>query len=119
MKIMEKPKEKTYFYKIIKSPVGDLKLVVSKDGLTGILWHDGKTNPPSLRYGETKEDKKNKILIQAEKQLSEYFTGKRKKFAIKADFVGTDFQKKVWKALLDIPYGQTVTYGDIARKIGK
>lgn len=51
-------------------------------------------------------------------QLDEYFAGRRRNFDLPLLFVGTDFQKRVWEALLDIPYGQTVSYGEIARRIG-
>ena len=51
-------------------------------------------------------------------QLDEYFAGKRKEFDVPLLFVGTDFQKKVWNELLNIPYGQTVSYGEMARRIG-
>jgi methylated-DNA-[protein]-cysteine S-methyltransferase len=50
--------------------------------------------------------------------LGEYFSGQRKKFDVKMDFAGTDFQNKVWEALLSIPFGETRTYGEIARQIG-
>jgi methylated-DNA-[protein]-cysteine S-methyltransferase len=109
-------KEKTYSYKIMHSPVGDLKLVASAEGLAAVLWHTGNTKGKNKI--EIVEDKKNPILLKAEKQLAEYFAGKRKKFALPLDFTGTTFQKKVWKALLDIPYGETVSYGYIAKKIG-
>jgi len=58
-------------------------------------------------------------LMRAHKQLEEYFSGKRKKFDLKLNVSGTDFQKKVWKALQDIPYGETRTYQDIALAVGK
>ena len=58
------------------------------------------------------------ILEQTKKQLDEYFTGKRKTFDIPLHPVGTDFQKKVWHALLNIPYGETRSYKEIAQSIG-
>ena len=58
-------------------------------------------------------------LAQACKELKEYFSGKRKKFKLKLNVSGTDFQKKVWSALCDIPYGETRTYQDIAFAVGK
>ncbi len=107
----------------MKSPVGMLKLVGSEKGLAAILWE--KENPRRIRLGEVGtivgEDKKLPIFLETEKQLGEYFAGKRKSFDfknLKLDFHGTDFQKKVWKALLNIPFGQTVSYGDIAKKVG-
>lgn len=58
------------------------------------------------------------LLGQAADQLREYFAGQRKTFDLPLAPQGTAFQKAVWKALLEIPYGQTCTYGDIARRIG-
>ncbi|HOG04716.1 MAG TPA: methylated-DNA--[protein]-cysteine S-methyltransferase [Paludibacter sp.] len=52
-------------------------------------------------------------------QLKEYFKGERKEFNIPLDLVGTDFQKKVWKSLIEIPYGSTISYGEQAKLIGK
>jgi methylated-DNA-[protein]-cysteine S-methyltransferase len=106
--------DKSYNYKIIPSPIGNLKLVGSKDGLASILWEKQKRVPFTI----AEEDKKLPIFIKTKKQLNEYFVGTRKKFDLKLDFSGTDFQKKVWKALLNIPFGVTVSYGDIAKKIG-
>ena len=108
-----KTQEKIYSYKIIHSPLGDLKLVASKDGLATISWSTSKNKIKSV------QDKKNSILIKTEKQLQEYFVGTRKKFALPIDFIGTPFQKNVWNALLRIPYGETVSYGYIAKSIGK
>src|SRR6185437_17104518 len=51
-------------------------------------------------------------------QLGEYFAGKRRKFDVELDFAGTDFQKKVWRALLAIPFGETRSYGEIATQLG-
>lgn len=52
------------------------------------------------------------------KELQEYLLGQRKEFTFPLDYVGTDFQQKVWQALTDIPYGETCSYGDIARAVG-
>lgn len=60
----------------------------------------------------------SEILRLASAQLDEYFTGRRHDFTIPLIFVGTDFQKTVWNELLNIPYGHTVSYGEIARRIG-
>ena len=53
------------------------------------------------------------------RSLADYFKGKLKKFTVPLDFQGTDFQKRVWKALLTIPFGETRSYGEIARQLGK
>ena len=60
-----------------------------------------------------------KVLFEAEKQLFEYFSGKRKTFELEYEFYGTEFQKSVWQELLKIPFGKTKTYGEIAKEIGK
>lgn len=57
------------------------------------------------------------LLAEGERQLTEYFAGKRQGFDLPLDLEGTPFQQKVWRALLGIPYGQTRTYGDIARAV--
>jgi methylated-DNA-[protein]-cysteine S-methyltransferase len=107
---------KKYVSKVIGSPVGPLKLVASSEGLAAILWKDD--SPRRVRLGAAVEDETNSILLEAERQLREYFAGERKAFTVKLDFAGTDFQRRVWAALLTIPHGQTRSYGEIARQIG-
>lgn len=60
-----------------------------------------------------------KVLFEAEKQFSEYFSGKRTAFKLEYVFCGTDFQKAVWGELEKIPFGKTMTYGEIAAAVGK
>jgi methylated-DNA-[protein]-cysteine S-methyltransferase len=107
---------KRYFSKVIGSPVGPLTLVASDEGLAAILWKDD--NPRRVRLGNVVEDGANLILLETERQLGEYFAGQRKGFTVKPDFAGTEFQRRVWAALLTIPYGETRSYGQIARQIG-
>jgi methylated-DNA-[protein]-cysteine S-methyltransferase len=102
---------------MMKSPVGQLQLVASDDGLAGVLW--GKEDVDRVRLNIIGEDRKHPVLLEAERQLDEYFAGRRRKFTLKLDFAGTEFQNKVWEALLSIPFGETRSYGDIARQIGK
>jgi methylated-DNA-[protein]-cysteine S-methyltransferase len=105
-----------YVCKTMKSPVGTLRLVASEAGLAAILWeHD---NPRRVRLEAASEDEQHPVLIEAERQLNEYFAGKRKTFSVKLDFIGTPFQKKVWQAMLRIPFGETRTYGELAKQIG-
>jgi methylated-DNA-[protein]-cysteine S-methyltransferase len=106
----------TYSYKTMKSPVGELKLVASDKGLVAILWEND--NPNRIRLGTMSEDKNHPILLETERQLQEYFAGKRNAFSVKLDFAGTEFQKQVWQALLRIPFGETRSYGQIAKEIG-
>ena len=106
-----------YAYKSISSPVGRLKLVASEKGLAAILWEND--DPERVRLEPLVEDPTNPILIETERQLAAYFAGKLKTFDLPLDFKGTDFQRSVWAALLTIPFGETRSYGDIARQIGR
>ena len=96
---------RSYICKTMKSPIGDLKLVGSDRGLAAILWEND--NPRRVRLTIAGEDKNHPVLVEAERQLSEYFARKRRTFSVKLDFVGTEFQNKVWQALLAIPFGET------------
>ena len=97
----------------MQSPVGLLKLVACENNLTSVLW-DNNRIPPDSEI----EDPNHFILLKTEKQLNEYFAKERRSFSIELDFAGTEFNKKVWKEMLTIPYGETRTYGDIAKNVG-
>jgi methylated-DNA-[protein]-cysteine S-methyltransferase len=71
-----------------------------------------------VRLAPLTEDQRHPVLKETERQLGEYFNGARKKFDLPLDFAGTAFQKSVWKALLKIPYGQTRSYGELAKQLG-
>jgi methylated-DNA-[protein]-cysteine S-methyltransferase len=103
-------------YKIIDSPVGKLKLVASDKGLAAILWKND--NPRRVRLGELVEDGQHPVLREAERQLNEYFEGKRRSFSLALDMKGTRFQNDVWEALLAIPFGETRSYGQLAKQLG-
>ncbi len=108
-------KATTHFYNTVKSPVGKLKLVASDRGLAAILWEND--NPKRVQLSPLTENKEHPVLLETERQLSEYFAGKRKTFSLKFDCIGTEFQKEVWQALATIPFGETRSYGEIARQI--
>jgi methylated-DNA-[protein]-cysteine S-methyltransferase len=112
-----KEKPTIYFYKTMKSPVGKLKLVASDRGLAAVLWEND--DPKRVRLGLLAERKAHPMLLETERQLNEYFAGKREKFSLKFDFAGTGFQKEVWQTLAAIPFGETRSYGQIARQIGR
>jgi len=97
------------------SPVGELKLVAGERGLTAIAW---ATSKRMASIEAAVEDAAHRVLLETRRQLDEYFAGKRRAFDLPLDFVGTDFQKRVWKELLKIPYGETRSYGYIARRLG-
>lgn len=98
------------------SPVGNLKLVANDTALVAVLWEN--ENPKRVRLAELIEQTHHPILLETQKQLSEYFAGKRQQFDLPLDFEGTEFQQKVWQALLTIPFGETRSYRDIAEQVG-
>ncbi|AMW85355.1 Methylated-DNA--protein-cysteine methyltransferase [Pseudomonas yamanorum] len=106
----------SYEYKYMPSPVGQLTLVARGGKLTAILWE--KERPNRVRLGALQEANNSPVLQETERQLKEYFAGTRNRFELELDFAGTDFQKKVWQALLTIPFGETRSYSQIAAQIG-
>lgn len=102
-------------YRKIKTQVGTLKLVANSKALVAILWGDEKR----VKLGSMKKDVSNATLAKTEKQLAEYFDGKRKKFSIPLEANGTEFQNQIWKELRRIPYGKTISYLDLAKKMGR
>jgi len=106
-----------YFFKTIASPVGKLKLIASDHGLVAVQWDKEKPKHSPVKWDVVVENKNHPILLKTEKQIQEYFTHKRRSFSLKLDIQGTPFQKRVWMALMSIPYGDTKSYGDIAKQI--
>jgi methylated-DNA-[protein]-cysteine S-methyltransferase len=102
--------------KTVNSPVGRLTLVASDDGLAAILWANDRPGRVPLHIEA--EDDDHPVLVETERQLNEYFAGARQAFTVKLDVAGTAFQRKVWRALLTIPFGETRSYGQIAAQIG-
>ena len=105
------------------SPCGPLLLGSFQDELCLCNWlnekHPGRVDKRlqaglHARYAPQASD----ITQEAVRQLDEYFSGQRKSFDLPLLFVGSDFQKSVWQMLLEIPYGQTISYGVMARRIG-
>lgn len=105
-----------YARKTMASPVGQLKLVASENGLAAVLWENDR--PARVPLPEMVEDPTHPVLVEAQRQLGEYFAGRREKFDLKLDFAGTPFQRRVWQALVEIPFGETRTYGQLARQLG-
>jgi len=106
----------TLFYKEMKSPVGKLKLVAGSKALVAVLWEQERPN--RVKLDTMNLDPRHPILLETERQLSEYFTGKRIQFDLPLQLSGTEFQKKVWQALREIPFGETKSYQDLARTVG-
>jgi methylated-DNA-[protein]-cysteine S-methyltransferase len=103
-------------YKVIESPIGKLKLVASDKGLVAILWEND--SPRRVRLSELVADEQHPVIVETERQLGEYFAGRRKAFSVALEMRGTRFQKDVWEALLAIPFGETRSYGQLAKQLG-
>jgi methylated-DNA-[protein]-cysteine S-methyltransferase len=91
----------------VETPIGTLWLTRDETGLSGI----GFTG---TRHARSRDP----LLLEAADQLDAYFAGERQEFDLELDLVGTNFQRRVWEALLTIPYGETRSYGYIAEQIG-
>lgn len=97
------------------SPLGEMLMAGDEKGLTG-LWFCGQKYF-GLGLDPEHKGKALPVFEQTEQWLQIYFSGKEPDFSVPLHFSGTDFQKEVWKLLCDIPYGQTTTYGEIARRL--
>ena len=101
---MENPLYKSYY----ESPFGLIEILASDEGVTSILFVKKRTG----------RSKNNEHTTLCTKQLHEYFNKDRKTFSVPLDLVGTDFQKRVWKELLNIPFGKTISYLQMAINLG-
>lgn len=104
------------FYKDVDSPVGLIRVIASDKGLAAIIWEREDYIRTKLSDPLKKDD--HPIIVQTEKELKEYFENSRTVFTVPLDFKGTDFQVKVWESLLKVPYGNTKTYGELAKILG-
>jgi methylated-DNA-[protein]-cysteine S-methyltransferase len=102
----------------IGSPMGPLTLVAAAGSLTGLYLDVHRYGPDSAVLGAP-DDGSGAPLAAAVRQLTAYFSGHLTRFDLSIDPPGTPFQRQVWKALCDIPYGQTITYGQLAAGLGK
>ena len=106
----------TLSYKETHSPVGKLKLVASSDSLVAVLWEQERPN--RLKLDPSTRVSSHPILLETERQLAEYFAGRRTQFELALEMSGSEFQMKVWRALREIPFGQTKSYRDLATAVG-
>lgn len=103
-----------YDYAYYKSEIGPIRVEGENGKITLVEFDES-----GQKCYREKPQKTGGAVLECVKQLDEYFRGKRKEFDLDLRLEGTEFQKKVWKALINIPYGRTVSYGDIANRIGK
>jgi O-6-methylguanine DNA methyltransferase len=114
---------KTLYVASMDSPIGGLTFVGSERGLFYVfLPIEGRRVTAAMmrkRFPGARITVDDGCLEESLRQIREYFAGKRTKFSVKLDIQGTDFQKKVWKALTEVPYGETESYAGICRRIGR
>jgi methylated-DNA-[protein]-cysteine S-methyltransferase len=106
----------------LSTPVGELLLCADDDGLTHLVLPGAAIPPQSAGVEENDGGQDVGIhhhLLAAATQLDEYFAGERRNFELALDPQGTPFQRKVWLALADIPYGMTISYAELARRVGR
>lgn len=103
-------------HKVVDSPCGPLTLVAEGDALCGLYMHEQRHRPAEATFGSPGSVE---VFARTETQLTEYFAGRRRVFDVPLAFRGTPFQRSVWAALLDIPYGETASYGELAQLLGK
>ena len=101
---------------VLGSPIGELRLVASGGALVGVDFSPF-TGAPGRPLGRRADD--DPVLARAAAQLTEYFAGERRAFDLPLAPVGTPFQQLVWARLREIGYGETATYGEVARRLGR
>jgi methylated-DNA-[protein]-cysteine S-methyltransferase len=102
----------TALWDVYESPFGPLTLTASERGLTGLSF-PGRAAPQDER------DRRPDALAPAVEQLEQYFAGDRRSFDFALDPAGSVFQHRIWQRLLEIPYGATITYGELADAVGR
>jgi methylated-DNA-[protein]-cysteine S-methyltransferase len=104
---------------VVDSPVGPLTLVASGGALAGLYMTDQRHRPLGESFGEPADDPDGGPFGAASRQLREYFDGERTEFDLPLALDGTVFQRRVWAALQEIRYGETVSYGQLADRLGQ
>lgn len=104
----------------LDTPIGELTLLASDDGLTHVLFADQAPADVGLDAEDIEEGSATDPVLDATaSQLAEYFDGERRTFDIPLDLGGTSFQREAWTALADVPYGETRSYAEQAESIGR
>lgn len=108
----------TYYWTFAQK-MGKLRAVETDDALSALEFTapSDSSGAETLPVGAIR--KKTPLLTEVGRQLADYFAGKRRVFDLPIRLDGTEFQRRVWRALLEIPYGATLSYGELARKIGQ
>jgi methylated-DNA-[protein]-cysteine S-methyltransferase len=104
------------YYDTYESPHGGMLLVATEDGISGVFFNGQKYFPEKEKHW--RRDPDHKLLKQARRELTEYFAGRRRRFEVALDPQGTPFQRSVWKAISTVRFGDTLSYGELARRAG-
>lgn len=104
-------------YRFVESPFGRALVAGDGESLRWLAFTRGR--PKARSFSTWTEDDRDPLLREAERQLDAYFAGKRERFELPLDPQGTEFQKRVWTELVAIPYGETVSYSELARRLGR
>ena len=107
----------TTVHTVVDSPCGTLTLVARDGALAGLYMTDQRHRPAQETFGP--RDDSLPVFAEAARQLDAYFAGERTAFDLDLSLAGTPFQQRVWQALREIPYGETVSYGELAVSLGQ
>ena len=102
-------------YDQFETPHGTMLVTATEKGLAGVYFKGQKHFP---REREWQRDARHPVLLQAKRELVEYFAGKRKRFDVALDPQGTPFQRAVWKQIARVAFGKTISYGELAKRAG-
>ncbi|SDY44872.1 methylated-DNA-[protein]-cysteine S-methyltransferase [Amycolatopsis xylanica] len=106
----------TRTHAVLDSPIGKLTCVAQDGALAGLYMEQQRHLPKFETFGP--EEPGNELFARVESQLKEYFAGQRREFDLPITFAGTEFQRRVWTELTEIPYGETISYGELAQRLG-
>jgi methylated-DNA-[protein]-cysteine S-methyltransferase len=105
-----------YYYDFYESPYGQMLLVAGDKGLSGAHF-EGEKHFPAIAP-EWRRDTENAVLREAAREFAQYFAGKRKTFDLPLAPEGSAFQQSIWQAISTVPFGQTITYGELTQRAG-
>ncbi|HEY0117304.1 MAG TPA: methylated-DNA--[protein]-cysteine S-methyltransferase [Cellulomonas sp.] len=103
---------------IVDSPLGPLTLVADGDALVGVYMAGQAHRPADARFGDPAPEGDATLAVAAD-ELGEYFAGTRTEFTVPVRAAGTEFQRAIWDAIAEIPYGETATYTELAQQVGR
>ena len=100
---------------VVDSPLGPVTLVAEGDAVAGVYLHEQRHLPPAAAFGA----RDDRVLPELREQLTAYLDGRLERFDVRLAPLGTPFQAAVWDALREVPYGRTVSYGELAAAVGR